>query len=63
MVKITLFPPGEGPRKYSVEEWMVKDGMLSFTIAAQSQTTNLTRMRTTLPFLVEFEEQGESTLE
>jgi len=42
---------------------MVKDGMLSFTVAAQSQTTNLTRMRTTLPFLVEFEEQGESALE
>jgi len=59
MTKITLFKPDGVSQEFQTEKWSTKDGVLVFYPAAPGNTG----IRTTLSFLIEFEDIQSEELE
>jgi hypothetical protein len=59
MTKITLFKPNGDSQEFQTEKWSTKDGVLAFYPTAPGNTG----IRTTLPFVIEFEDIQSEELE
>jgi hypothetical protein len=52
MTQITLYPPGEPPQKFETENFVLKEGVLSFTFAGTASLPEARTIWTNVPFLL-----------